>query len=170
MVWSPREMLAATVAVWLARRRLSAYLPADVVIDAATQALVEGLDSPTLRELAGLSPHESEWVVEPLANDVVEELDLPRPDEDGVVIAVFVLQALRLEAGECTPRDLTAWSHDVVDHDGPEVLQDFVEADDEYDDLEIGGRPTREMDERVRRLAQELLADPPPLDGSSRRP
>jgi hypothetical protein len=49
------------------------------MIDAACQALLDGLDSPALRELAGASPRDSSWDVRELAGRTLEELGIPQP-------------------------------------------------------------------------------------------
>lgn len=49
------------------------------VIDAACLALIDGLDSPTLRELAGASPRDSSWDVRELASRTLDELRIPLP-------------------------------------------------------------------------------------------
>jgi hypothetical protein len=48
------------------------------VIDAACQALVDGLDSPTLRELAGASPRDRWADVRELFDRTLDELGIPR--------------------------------------------------------------------------------------------
>lgn len=48
------------------------------MIDAACQALIDGLDSPSLRELAGASPRDSSWDVRELASRALDELRIPR--------------------------------------------------------------------------------------------
>ena len=49
--------------------------PSDILIDAATTALVEGLDSPSLRELAGLPKRDAPYCWR-LADRALEELGL----------------------------------------------------------------------------------------------
>lgn len=49
------------------------------VIDAACQALVDGLDSPALRELAGAAPTDRHGEVSPLVDRTLDELGLPPP-------------------------------------------------------------------------------------------
>jgi hypothetical protein len=49
------------------------------VIDAACQALVDGLDSPALRELAGAAPTDRHGEVSPLVDLTLDELGLPPP-------------------------------------------------------------------------------------------
>ena len=49
------------------------------LIDAACQALIEGLDSPTLRELADASPRDSSWEIRELVGTTLDELGIPQP-------------------------------------------------------------------------------------------
>jgi hypothetical protein len=49
---------------------------ANEVIDAAVQCLVADVDSPTLRELAGASPRDSQFALERLIEDTLEELGM----------------------------------------------------------------------------------------------
>lgn len=60
------------------------------VIYAACEALIDGLDSPTLRELAGASVKDSSWEIRELVSKSLEELKTPYP---GTVPAGFVLAA-----------------------------------------------------------------------------
>ena len=57
----------------------SVFGPAEL-IDAACTALIDGLDSPALRELAGASPRESSTEVDELIDRTLDELGLPRRD------------------------------------------------------------------------------------------
>ncbi|MBB5789536.1 hypothetical protein [Jiangella mangrovi] len=58
----PRDEVVDAVVLW----RLDPAGEAKAVIDAAVQALLDGLDTPALRELAGASPKESTYVLEEL--------------------------------------------------------------------------------------------------------
>lgn len=49
------------------------------LIDAACEALIGGLDSPALRELAGASAKDSSWDIRELAFAALDELRIPRP-------------------------------------------------------------------------------------------
>ncbi|MEU4241720.1 hypothetical protein [Actinoplanes sp. NPDC026619] len=60
------------------------------LIDAACQALVEDLDSPALRELAGASPRDRSADVGALADGALDELGIPRP---GTVPPGYVVAA-----------------------------------------------------------------------------
>jgi len=51
------------------------------LIEAATQCLVEGLDSPTLRVLAGTDPGERSTDVKDLLDATLAELEIPRPGD-----------------------------------------------------------------------------------------
>ena len=54
--------------------------PAERLPDVATDALVEGLDSPSLRELAGASGDDY-WLIKGLFERTINELGLDLPDE-----------------------------------------------------------------------------------------
>lgn len=69
------------------------------VIDTACQALVEGLDSPALRELAGASPRDSSWDVRELAGQALDELRIPHPGRVPAGYAIAAGGALTCRAG-----------------------------------------------------------------------
>src|SRR4051794_16137955 len=79
-----------------------------VVVEAACQALVAGLDSPGLRALAGLPFDVSTYELEDVAPAVVIELGLPYspPRTEGAAVAAARVMAARCLRGELTPRDL----------------------------------------------------------------
>ncbi|WP_410813401.1 hypothetical protein [Micromonospora sp. 067-2] len=58
------------------------------MIHAACQALIDGLDSPTLRELAGASVKDSSWDIRELVAESLQELEIPYP---GTIAPGFVL-------------------------------------------------------------------------------
>lgn len=72
---SPEQRLYSAVSDWDARTTRG---PGDL-IDAAVQALVDGLDSPALRELAGASVHDATPDIRDLVSKVIVELRLPQP-------------------------------------------------------------------------------------------
>ena len=49
------------------------------LIDGAVQALVDDLDSPSLRELAGASPSDRTDEIQSLLDATLDELNIPRP-------------------------------------------------------------------------------------------
>jgi hypothetical protein len=65
--------LSDAVALW----RVCAA-PASDVVDAAVECLVADADSPALRELAGMSPRESRFILDPLIDQALDELGADR--------------------------------------------------------------------------------------------
>ena len=65
--------LSDAVAFW----RVGAA-PASDVVDAAVDCLVADVDSPALRELAGESPRESRFILDPLIDQALDELGVDR--------------------------------------------------------------------------------------------
>ena len=65
---------------------------------AAAHALARGLDSPALRELAGLSPD--------LFHQAMDELATPVPDENGARLYLIREAAATIVAGRGDPEDL----------------------------------------------------------------
>ena len=137
------------------------------VISAAVDALVAGLDSPSLRELAGLSDNSLYWTVRPLVEATLEELDLALPESgaDALQIAAARAMSRRLLRGTLTTREFTIWAHRVISHEGAERLQSIVLLDDIYDDVAFAGANVGDLDEVARREAASLLAGEPLLVG-----
>ncbi|MEU4715514.1 hypothetical protein AB0F73_17900 [Micromonospora purpureochromogenes] len=101
----------------------------------AAQALAEGLDSPSLRELAGLSRGEYREARE-LLDQVVDELGLPElPDDDQAVWEVVVSYARRLVSGAIAPVE---GAHAIAAYAGslgfPEPLATFAFLADLWED------------------------------------
>ncbi|MHA6765314.1 hypothetical protein [Streptacidiphilus sp. PAMC 29251] len=129
------------------------------VVSAACDALVAGLDSPTLGILASRTRAEADYDVPEILPAALEELGLSyyppgsRAGEEAVVRAL----AGRLLAGELTPRELAARAHQHFGHRLP-LAERLAELDDEYDTLEYGDRTPAQVDGDVtaeaRRLAQ----------------
>lgn len=99
------------------------------LIEAAVDALVSGLDSPALAELAGRYPDDHWSELSQTADAVVHELDLTVPTGDQVAAVRLRRQVEWLLAGSLTPRELTAWAHTEFGHEGLEAARPFVEAD-----------------------------------------
>jgi hypothetical protein len=131
------------------------------VIDTATECLVDGSDTATLRELAGASPWESRLVLEPLVLQTVEELGLSEELDPDVELSALLVLARRLASGRTAPRDLASWAHRNIGHDGDSRCQPFVELDDMYDEAEAVGSDVTEVDDLVRREADALLSGAP---------
>jgi hypothetical protein len=78
------------------------------VVDAAVAALVDGMDSPSLRILAGLIPADYDRVRELLPR-VGTELDLPERDRLSAVMALARSKAERALAGQLAISDAIEW-------------------------------------------------------------
>lgn len=133
--------LADAVSIW----RVSPGAVNDV-IDSATDCLVAGVDSPTLRELAGASPHESRFVLAPMVEDTLAELGLTDVLTVSIQRAALSVMVRRFGAGEVSARDLARWAHSHIGHDGDAGCQPFVDLDDMYDTAEYGPIGEDELD------------------------
>ncbi|MBF9131412.1 hypothetical protein I0C86_20955 [Plantactinospora sp. S1510] len=110
--------------------------PADV-IEAACACLVAGVDSPTLRILAGISPARGSesgelrrWL-----EGALEELSLtyhPEGSRAGEEEALQIM-ARRLLAGTIAPRDLTSWAYGFITHDGTPLAAELINLENTYD-------------------------------------
>lgn len=152
-----RVTLADAVALW----RLLEGAAASDVIEAATQALVEGLDSPTLRELAGASPKASWFDLNPVIEQTLEELgmsDLLRGSAQQAALGAVVR---RFEAGTVSGRELARWAHLNIGHDGDPECQPFVVLDDMYDIAEYVGYTEEQLDGWTAEEAEAFLAGRP---------
>ncbi len=139
------------------------------VISAAVDALVQGLDSPSLRELAGLSARDSRWTVQPLVEATFGELGIsyPGPGIDEIQIAAARVMCKRLVAGQMNARDFASWAHLVIGHEGSTKLQAFVELDDWYDIREYTGDTQATLEAEAVSLANQLLTGNLPLKAST---
>jgi hypothetical protein len=72
---SAEQRLYDAATKWMANPQ---YGPADLV-QAACQALIDELDSPSLRELASASVHDSSWDLRELLTRTLDELHIPHP-------------------------------------------------------------------------------------------
>ncbi|MGC4803830.1 hypothetical protein [Micromonospora sp. DT233] len=143
-------------------------VPATDVISAACDCLVAGVDSPSLRILAGISPAsggESDdlrrWL-----RDALVELSLAYYQEgsgEGEEAAVRVM-ARRLLAGTITPPDLTSWAYRYVTAKGSPIAHELVRLDGSYELAQFTDAEVTVLDAEViaeaRRLAE---SDPRPV-------
>lgn len=129
------------------------------LVEAAVDGLVAGLDSPALAELAGLSPDDALWVLRQTADTAAHELRLHVPAADRIGAVKIRRKLLDLVAGSIAPRELAAWAHGEIGHDGADSAQWLVEADDEYDTVEYSQATVEEIDRHVVEVAREYLAD-----------
>ncbi len=116
------------VSLW----RLSAANSGEV-IDAAVACLVAEVDSPTLRELAGASPRDSQFELERLIESTLQELGLEQVLAISPQRGALATMIRRFKNGEFSARELARWAHAYIGHDGDESCQVFVDLDDLYD-------------------------------------
>lgn len=132
------------------------------LIRAACDVLVAEADGAAMRMLAAvtMSPMVSVWEVADLVDAALAELVIslpPRETEDAAEAAVRSMAA-RTVRGEIQPRELAAWAHRVIGHEGPAMAQTLVELDDAYD-LSVDGyedRTIAELDADTVREARRL--------------
>ncbi|RNI03695.1 hypothetical protein EEZ25_09730 [Micromonospora aurantiaca] len=154
-VEDPLTRLQDATALWSIRQCTAAE-----VIEAACDCLVAGVDSPSLRILAGVSPAAGsqeliQWLEPTL--DEVGLTYLPQCSQVGEDAAVRVM-ASRLLAGALTPRELARWAHSVIGHDGTPLAEELVLLDDDYDTLEFGEETGADIDARVLAEARRVTA------------
>lgn len=111
------------------------------LVDAAAQALVDGLDSPTLRLLAGAPAATADEEASDLAHSVFEELGLAIATRlsSSAIVERARQRARRFLQGDDTARELARdlWRMHVA-AGYPDELADFAGLDDWYDMIEHG--------------------------------
>ncbi|HET6857484.1 MAG TPA: hypothetical protein VFH94_10360 [Streptomyces sp.] len=142
------------------------------VVDCACDALVAGLDTPSLRILAACTRAEADYDVHGLLSPALAELGLtlhPVGGEAGQEAAVRAL-ARRMLAGELKPWELSFRIHRRYGHELP-LAERLAELDDEYGMLEDGDGAIAQVDAAVtaeaRRLANLPAAPAEPIDTRS---
>lgn len=131
------------------------------LIDAATQALVDGLDSPTLRQLAGESPRESWFVLNPMVERTLEELGISALLVKAPERAALEVMVRRFQAGSVDARSLVCWAHQNIGHYGDPGAQPFVDLDDMYEVADYVGYAEEELERWIAEEAEAFLAGRP---------
>ncbi|MFE7672311.1 hypothetical protein ACFU5N_08830 [Streptomyces albidoflavus] len=134
-------------------------LSAHDLVGAACDALVAGLDSPTLRSLAALTRAEAAYDVRELLPGALDELGLacPPPGSTAGQEAAARVLCRRLLRGELSPRALAFWAHRSHGHELPLTAR-LAELDDAYDLTEYGDSTVAELDAEVTAEARRLSA------------
>jgi hypothetical protein len=148
----PPDQAAATLQETAALWSIDAVSP-QAVVSCACDALIAGLDSPSLRILAGLTRAEADCHVPGVLPAALAELGLdfyPRDTRDGQEAAARALAA-RAVSGSLTPRELAAAIHQNFGHSLP-LAERLAALDDEYD-LGAYATLTREL------IGQEVIAE-----------
>ncbi|WP_019136017.1 hypothetical protein [Cellulomonas massiliensis] len=149
-----RVVLEDALAVWWVARGDAA----GDVVDAATAALVAGLDSPALRELAGMPRRSPRSELLPVVEAAVDELGL-RATSGGAEVAAMAVMARRFLTGTLDRRSLLLWAAEHIGEEGDVSCDGFVE----LAELEGGDQEASEAqrDEWAREEAEAFLAGAP---------
>lgn len=101
----------------------------------AADALVEGIDTPELRDLAGQRATAANWELTDLVTQTLESLKLRTPDPATDLTRALALRFLcrRYLVNELSSRDLVSWVGDVWEYEPPDAGRGFLQLF--YDDL-----------------------------------
>lgn len=151
----PIEELADAIALW-------SFDPdgrGQQIVDAAVDALVGGVDSPTLRELAGVPGSESRSVLAELVAQTCAELGISySPDPTGSI--AFRVLARRTIAGRLNPGALTSLATTHIGPESEEFAQPFLHLGWLYE-AELPNLTTEDIDRAVIAEAEAFLAGEP---------
>jgi hypothetical protein len=145
--------LSDAVALW----RVGAA-PASDVVDAAVDCLVADVDSPALRELAGESPRESRFILDPLIDQALDELGVDRVNVANPERAALTAVLERYKRGELTAAAAAQWAHHYIGHDGDAACQVFVDFDDMYETVDFSSYTVADLDEWMAEESDAFLA------------
>lgn len=137
----PTARFSDAVSLW----RLCAANTGEV-IDAAVACLTADVDSPTLRELAGASPRDSQFELARMIENTLKELGLEQVLTVGTQRGALSAMIRRFKNGELSARELARWAHTYIGHDGDESCQIFVDLDDMYDTADYSDYGPEDLD------------------------
>ena len=132
------------------------------VVACACDALIAGLDSPSLRVLAGLARREADYEVPEILPAALTELGLiyyPRGSGGGEEAAVRALAAQAV-SGALTPSELAAAIHRHFGHALP-LAGRLAQLDDEYDLGSYSTMTQEQIDQEVMTEARQLTRERP---------
>lgn len=110
------------------------FVSAADVVRSACDVLVAGQGGMAMAMLAGVHLRWADQEAPELMPDALAEVGLPffpRGSEAGRAAGLAAMAA-RVLAGVLKPRELTAWAHGVIGHEGCELGQPLVALDDQY--------------------------------------
>ncbi len=130
------------------------------LVAAATDLLAEGSDGDGVIALASkvVTPLTSPFEMDDLVAAARDDLRMARLDPEQTAIRATQAQVRRWRSGELTDRDLTAWAHQVIGHQGPPALQDLVESDDLLDTVGFTDATNESIRANLQTIAEHLLA------------
>ena len=125
---------------------------------AAANAIVAGVDSPHLRELAGLHRSTSARELRDVAAAAFAEVGLGFPDlqsDTGKLLGLVEL-CRRYHEGELSARELVHWADGNFDYEAPDEARDLAMLDDDLIDAEAGASWRGTLDQ-VHRMIDEAV-------------
>jgi hypothetical protein len=153
------------LSIFQARWQLGDIRP-DEVHEVATALLVDGLESPTIVQLAGMR-HAGFWQVAPVIDRVFRENGLDPISDDEARWRLAYECARQITAGDLEPRTGATRLWTLANElNLPEPLRYFVYLAADYGE---GPSGPAWFDARIRETAQELLAQQPSADPTSVR-
>ncbi|WP_042443114.1 hypothetical protein [Streptacidiphilus jiangxiensis] len=144
--------LRSTATLWSNGR-----CPAAALADAACDALVAGLDTPGLRELAAVNHRDADYDVPRLLPTAMKELGLTLHPHGSPAAQESWARLLAADtlAGRLTPRELADEIHLQFGHRLPPA-ETLASLSDEYHQLEYTGRTAASVDAEVLAEARRL--------------
>ncbi|MCA9642718.1 MAG: hypothetical protein KC492_18605 [Myxococcales bacterium] len=129
------------------------------LISLACDALVAGLVTPALCELAAASYASDYWDLRDVIERTLLELDQQELPTDEVQLQERAARAIarRLLGGLMTGREAAQWAHRRIGHDGAPSVQQLVVLDDRFDCLGYGAETEGDLEAEARELARQLL-------------
>lgn len=136
------------------------FVNATDVVDAATDALVVGLDSPTLRILAGVPTNEATVDVPGLVERAMDELELPYFGPGHPTSRLLAASALAAEHvhGRLPARDLCRIIHQQYGHGAHHLIEPLSELDDCYDTIGYTNATEQDLERQTLAAANNLIA------------
>lgn len=146
------------VSLWM----LTVGLPLMVPLpDVATDALVRGIDSPSLRQLAGIRDDDV-WECDRLWADTIDELDLDTPDAHTARWWLILAIASDIVTGRIDPSRGAEDIDDLIDHNAPDMEGLIIFTGLRWSWVE-GLSPTSALNSRSGRLRATSCAGDHPL-------
>jgi hypothetical protein len=138
---------------------------AEEIIDLAVDLLVAGVDTPSLRVLAGVPKVDAPMEVPDLLEATLAELGLAFFERGSLPakVAAARVMAHYVDIGALGPREFVRWMHAAIGHRGHREAGDlevFASLADSYDTAEYSNVPSEDLDRLVLAAIKDLL-DPP---------
>jgi hypothetical protein len=154
----------------IAARWACGFVNATAVVDAGTNALVVGVDSPTLRVLAGVLAAQATIDVPDLLDRAMDELELPYFGPGHPTSRLLAAAALAAEHvhGRLAARDLCRIIHQHYGHEAHDLIEPLAVLDDCYDSIDYIEETEHDLERQTLDTALALIAAAMPL--TSARP